>query len=166
MIKQLFIPLAAVAIFITLVGIYTQKPDMLNFDKKSSTTNAQQKTMTVGNKSVQIEIANNESLREKGLGGRSFLPQDSGMLFVFDTKNAKPTFWMKNMLIPLDFIWISGTKIVQIDRNVAAPSANTPDAKLEKIKPSQPVDYVLEVNSGFSDTNNLKVDDSVVLPTL
>jgi uncharacterized protein len=138
----------------------------LNFDKKSSSTNTQQKTMTVGNKSVQVEIANNESLREKGLGGRSSLPQDSGMLFVFDTKNAKPTFWMKGMLIPLDFIWISGTKIVQIDKNVAIPSSNTPDAKLEKIKPSQPVDYVLEVNSGFSDTNNLKVDDSVVLPTL
>lgn len=163
MLKQLFIPLAAVAIFITLVGIYTQKPNMLNFDKNSSTTNIQQKTVTVGSKSVQVEIANNESLRKKGLGGRSSLPQDSGMLFVFDTKNTTPTFWMKDMLIPLDFIWISGTKIVKIDRNIAIPSANTPDAKLDKIRPNQPVGYVLEVNSGFADSNNIKVGDSVDL---
>jgi uncharacterized membrane protein (UPF0127 family) len=73
---------------------------------------------------------------------------------------------MKEMLIPLDFIWISGTKIVKIDKNIQAPDANTPDVKLEKIKPDQPVDYVLEVNSGFSDANNIKVNDPVILPAL
>jgi uncharacterized membrane protein (UPF0127 family) len=163
MIKQLFLPLAAVAIFITLVGIYTQKPSVLNFGKNLPTAGSQQKSLTVGSKNVQVEIANTESLREKGLGGRSSLPQDSGMFFVFDTKNVTPTFWMKDMLIPLDFIWISGSKIVKIDRKIPVPSTNTPDAKLDKIRPNQPIDYVLEVNSGFADSNNIKVGDDIDL---
>ncbi len=165
MIKKLFLPLAAVAIFITLVGIYTQRMGTLNSGKNLSTDSVQQKSMTVGGKTIQVEVANTEELREKGLSGRSSLAQDSGMLFVFKEKASNPTFWMKGMLIPLDFIWISGTKIVKIDRNISAPSANTPDVKLERVKPNQPVDYVLEVNSGFSDTNNIKINDPVILPT-
>jgi uncharacterized membrane protein (UPF0127 family) len=166
MIKQLFLPLAAVAAFIILVGVYTQKPSILNFNKAVPTASPQQKTVTIGNKSILVEVASTESARKKGLGGRSSLSQDSGMLFVFDLKDANPTFWMKDMLIPLDFIWIKGTKIVKIDKNVPIPAANTPDSKLDKIRPNQPVDYVLEVNGGFSDANSLKVGDSVTLPTL
>jgi hypothetical protein len=166
MFKNLFLPLAAVAVFITLVGIYTQRNGILNSGKNVTPANTQQKTMTIGGKSIRVEIANTEELRKKGLGGRSSLAQESGMLFVFESKNSNPTFWMKEMLIPLDFIWISGTKIVKIDKNIQAPDANTPDIKIEKIKPNQPVDYVLEVNSGFSDANKLKIGDSVILPAL
>jgi uncharacterized membrane protein (UPF0127 family) len=159
MAKQLLLPLAAVALFIILVGLFIQKSPALSIV-------LQKKTIIVGSKSIQVEIANTETLREKGLGGRKTLAADTGMLFIFDTKTTTPTFWMKGMLIPLDMIWIADGKIVKIDKNIPAPSANTPDNKLSRFTANQPINYVLEVNTGFADANKLKVGDSVTPPTL
>ncbi len=165
MIKQLLLPLAGVAIFIVLVGIFTQKSGSLDWAKYLQPQNqSQQKTMTIGSKTIQVEIANTESLREKGLSGRSSLAENTGMLFVFDSNQITPTFWMKGMLIPLDMIWISGGKIVKIDKKIPIPLAGTGDNNLIKYPAGKPIDYVLEVNSGFSDQNNIKVGDSIVLP--
>jgi uncharacterized protein len=53
-----------------------------------------------GEVAVQVEIADNEAERERGLMGRKTLAPDAGMVFVFpeDTRSA---FWMKDTLIPL-----------------------------------------------------------------
>jgi uncharacterized membrane protein (UPF0127 family) len=164
MIKQLLLPFAAVALFIILVGVFTQKSGSIDLSKYFSGINGiQKRTLVVGEKALSVEIVNTETLREKGLGGRTSLPTESGMLFVFETKKVNPIFWMKDMLIPLDIIWIADSKIVKIDKNVPAPSAGTPDDKLKKFSANQPVDYVLEVNAGFADSNNVKVGDSIDL---
>lgn len=166
MVKQLLLPLSGVAIFIVLVGLFTQNPGKLGLGKYFPMVAVQQKTMNVGSKSIQVEVVNTESAREKGLSGRSSLAENTGMLFVFETKPVTPTFWMKDMLIPIDIIWIADNKIVKIDKNIPTPPKNTSDDKLDKIRANQPVNYVLEVNGGFSDQNNIKVGDSVILPTL
>lgn len=167
MIKQLLLPLAAVAAFVVLVGVFTQKQSSINWSKYfPAVTSVQPKTVTIGGKTIQVEIANTDSSRGKGLSGRSSLPTDSGMLFIFNSKQITPIFWMKDMIIPIDIIWISGDKIVKIDKSAPAPEAGTKDADLTKYSPGRPIDYVLEVNSGFAGTNNFKVGDSVVLPTL
>lgn len=169
MIKQLLLPLIGVALFIVIVGVFTQKSSSINWPKYLPVaSSALQKTMTIGTKTIQVEIANSPDSRAKGLGGRSQLPPDSGMLFAFDTKPASPTpiFWMKDMLIPLDMIWISGSKVVTIDKNIPVPQAGTQDSSLQTFSARGSIDYVLEVNGGFSDTNNIKVGDSVTLPTL
>lgn len=156
MAKQLLLPLAAVALFVILVGVFIQKAP-------SFPIVLQKKAITVGTKSIQVEIANTKALREKGLSGRKSLPTESGMFFVFDTKKANPTFWMKGMLFPLDMIWISDGKIIQINKNIPVPVAGTPDTKLATLSAEKPIDYVLEVNAGFSTSNNVKVGDSVDL---
>jgi len=164
MVKQLLLPLAAVAIFIVLVGIFTQKSSSIDWSKYfSGATSVQEKTVTIKDKVVRVEIVNTESSREKGLSGRTSLPTGSGMLFVFDTKKVNPIFWMRNMLIPLDMIWITDGKIVSLNKNIPAPPAGTPDDQLDKFNATQPVDYVLEVNAGFTDSNGIKVGDAVDL---
>jgi uncharacterized membrane protein (UPF0127 family) len=164
MVKQLLLPIAAVAIFIVLVGVFIQKSPSINWSKYFPVaTSVQEKTVTVGGKTLQVEIANTETLREKGLSGKTSLPTENGMLFVFDSKKVNPIFWMKGMLIPLDMIWIADGKIVGIDKNIPAPSANTPDDNLSKFNAAQPIDYVLEVNAGFTSNNGVKVGDSVDL---
>lgn len=166
MVKNLFLPLLAVAAFIILVGIFTQKSAGLGFGKYMQTSaTPQSNTMTVGSKTIQIDIANTETAREKGLGGVSSLPADHGMLFVFDSKPVAATFWMKGMLIPLDMIWISNNKVIAINKNVPILPPGTPDNALPTYSPGQPVDYVLEVNAGFSDQNNITVGSPVVLPS-
>ena len=124
-------------------------------------TNQNLKKITVAQTDVLVKVADNDATRQKGLGGVESLPQDQGMLFVFDTKQTSPGFWMKDMLIPLDFIWISNGKIVEIDTNVPPPAKGTPDEKLKVYTPIVPIDYVLEVNAGFATNNSVKVGDSV-----
>jgi uncharacterized membrane protein (UPF0127 family) len=49
---------------------------------------------------VDVEVADSPSERERGLMGRSSLPADAGMIFVYD-EDHRGTFWMKDTLIPL-----------------------------------------------------------------
>jgi uncharacterized membrane protein (UPF0127 family) len=93
----------------------------------------------------------------KGLGGRESLPNDSGMLFVMP-EPIIPNFWMKDMLFPIDFIWIDEEmKIVAITPSIGV------DSYPITFSPPSPVKYVLEVNAGLSAHNGWLPGDSVEL---
>lgn len=109
------------------------------------------------NTKIQIEIADTSLKRATGLMYRKSLPQNQGMLFIFD-ETAKHIFWMKNTLVPLDIIWLDENfKIVDISRST--PPCTT--QKCQTYMPSSPAKYVLEVNSGISEQNNLKIGDQL-----
>ena len=154
MFKQIILPLLAVIVFIVVVGIFVQK---------STPIAPPQKTITINAVKISVQIADTEAKRTKGLSGVSNLDSGNGMLFIFGSKGVTPTFWMKDMLIPLDIIWINGGKIVRIDKNIPTPVSGTADINLKIYSAGQPVDYVLEVNAEFSDKNNIKVGDAVDL---
>lgn len=65
---------------------------------------------------VHALIADTPSKQERGLMFVKNLPEDQGMLFVFD-KDQEQAFWMKNTLIDLDMVFINSNKVVT---NVAA----------------------------------------------
>jgi hypothetical protein len=115
----------------------------------------------MNNTEISVRLARTQPEREKGLSGISSLEAKSGMLFIFENKEISPVFWMKDTLIPLDIIWIADGKIVRIDKNVPVPSADTPTNKIPTYTAGRPVDYVLEVNAGFSESNSIKTGDSV-----
>jgi len=161
-IKQILLPLIGVAVFIAAIGFLIQKSPQL-FPGSDTPV---QRSLSIGSKIISFEVAKTDAERAKGLSGRSSLPEDGGMLFVFDPQNVTPGFWMKETLIPLDIIWINDGHVVKIDKNIEPPKENTPDSKLKVYKPDTPIDYVLEVNAGYSDKNGVEVTDSVVLPTL
>ena len=87
----------------------------------------------------------------KGLSGRASLPPDYGMIFLYEDKDI-PEFWMKDVLFPLDIIWIDDGVIIDIHENVPPPNPNTPDNQLELYSPKQPITMVLEVNAGVVKT--------------
>ena len=53
----------------------------------------------------QIEVAATPHQREQGLMGRTRLPADAGMLFVFEFA-ARHCFWMRNTPLPLSIAFI------------------------------------------------------------
>lgn len=116
--------------------------------------NAKPSKIIINNKIIDIEIANTEEKRTKGLSLHKPLKENEGMLFIF----AQPGFygfWMKDMLFDLDFIWIQDEKIVDLTENVSHNNQ-------EKIyQPKVPVTQVLEVNSGFVKKNGVKMGDEV-----
>ena len=139
MFKQIFLPLIVVATFITLVGLLGQGKLNYFFNLPSPTPKVSLKTVKIENLEIDVEVAKSADERAKGLSGRDRLDENSGMVFVF-SKDSKPIFWMKDTKIALDIIWINYNKIVGIEKNVS-PST---------------IDYVLEVNAGFSDKNNIR----------
>ncbi len=107
---------------------------------------------------VQVEIANNPDLRSSGLAGRSQLGDYQGMIFIFD-KEDRYSFWMYDMLIPLDIIYIdSRGVIVDILKNQLPCS----DQDCPSIVSPKPFKYVLEVNSGFSRVNRVDIGNEVI----
>lgn len=160
--KQIFLALAGVFGFILIVGFATQRLQGKNASVKISLNGPySKKEITVGETKTKVEIADTLDKREKGLSGRVRLAENEGLLFIFDQKGVYPTFWMKGMLMPIDIIWIKDLKIAKIDKSVPAPKPATADKSLTLYYPDSPIDYVLEVNSGFSDKNNLKAGDTV-----
>jgi uncharacterized protein len=53
-----------------------------------------------GERTVEVEIADSEGERARGLMGRESLDADAGMVFFFPAETSG-AFWMKNTLIPL-----------------------------------------------------------------
>ncbi len=165
--KHILWPIAGVVVFVIAVGFLTQKVQQgkLSFIGQINSTPipSQQKQIKVKNTQVSVDIASTEKDREKGLGGRTSLGDNQGMLFVFPNKGTVPSFWMKDMLISIDIIWLKDGKVSKIDKNVPAPAPGTADDKLTIYNPNGAIDYVLEVNAGFSTKNNVLVGDPVDL---
>lgn len=159
--KQILLMLGGVFIFILIVGLLIKNQPT---KAPTSASPSNLKEMKIANVKLMVEIADTDVKRSKGLGGIESLPASQGMLFTFESKNIRPAFWMKGMVIPLDFIWIKDAKVVEIDPNILAPVPNTPDDKLQKIIPAENIDYCLEVNAGFAAKQNIKVGDNVTLP--
>ncbi|MCX5709757.1 MAG: DUF192 domain-containing protein [Candidatus Omnitrophica bacterium] len=105
---------------------------------------------------VRAEVASAPLKREIGLMHRKSLSSDEGMLFVFE-KETEHHFWMKNMHIPLDIIWLNADKqIVGILSDVQPCVQTCPGLTVGK-----PSKYVLEVNAGFAAGHQLKIGDGV-----
>lgn len=109
---------------------------------------------------VRLEIADTQEKRALGLGNRPSLAGDSGMLFILE-KRTKPTFWMKGMLIPLDFLWIDNNKVVDILQNIQPPVQGQTDDTLQLYSPKTEVDKVFEANAGFVAHFGIKVGDTI-----
>lgn len=103
----------------------------------------------VGRKSIKVEIADSFFKKIKGLMFRDSLPENFGMLFVFDY-DGYHGIWMIGMKFPIDIIWIDKRKkIVDFVEN-AKPSFNT-------YRPVKKARYVLEINAGFVKRNKIRI---------
>lgn len=106
---------------------------------------------------LSVEVADTDATRIKGLSGRDPLPENQGLLFIFE-KDGYPAIWMKDMRFALDIIWVDRDgEIVHIERNVA------PGTYPQIFKPAAPARYVVEVNAGYTEARNVAVGDQTDL---
>ena len=153
MIKHGFIIL--IVVFFTLfLSVIFNKSSIL-FLESSVQKTFDDTVLRIADKEIRVELADTEEKRTRGLSGRKSLSQDSGMFFVFEIP-AKYSFWMKDMRFSLDIIWIGeNKKIIAISENIA------PDTYPASFFPSEPIKYVLEVNAGWAEKNEVRVGDAV-----
>lgn len=103
---------------------------------------------------IDIEIADNEYERQKGLMKRKSMEENQGMLFIFNTERMQ-SFWMVNTFISLDMIFVNSNKeIVTVHKNTKTLSD-------QSYPSSAPSIYVVEVNAGFTDKYNIKEGDKI-----
>lgn len=119
-----------------------------------------QATVVLHGTTFRVDIADTPSARSLGLGGRQDLEDKGGMLFLFPTLLV-PTFWMKDMGFAIDIIWIRGTTIVGYVSNVEPPATGTPDQLLQRFRPAEPVDRVLEIKGGLTAMLGLRAGQSI-----
>jgi uncharacterized protein len=123
--------------------IFRKQGELTFFD---STGNAETK--------INIQIANTEFDRELGLMFRRSMEQNQGMLFIFPEAEIQ-SFWMRNTYISLDMIFINANKKIITIHKKTTPLSD------QSYRSTGPAKYVLEVDSGFTNRNDISVGDKV-----
>jgi uncharacterized membrane protein (UPF0127 family) len=102
----------------------------------------------VGEGRFSVEVADDAEERRQGLSGRATLADGAGMWFdLWVAREAR--FWMREMLIPLDMVWVdAGLEVVAVTADVPFPVEGTATSDLPLYGPDALVRYVLEINAG------------------
>ena len=110
--------------------------------------NLQRVELTAGMHRIDAQVAATPQQRQIGLMHRKEMPQQEGMLFVFE-QPATQCFWMRNTLLPLTaaFVEDDGTVV-----NLADMKPQTEDSHCS----AKPVRYVLEMNQGWFAKRGIK----------
>ena len=108
---------------------------------------------------IPVEISADPSSRERGWMGRTSLPPDRGMLFLYPRVEPRQ-FWMKDCLIPIDaaFVDESGQIVNVVEMH---PPADPSDP--ERYRSAVPVRIVLEMPGGWFHARGVGAGDRVVL---
>jgi uncharacterized protein len=115
-----------------------------------------------GDVQVEAEVADTDEARERGLMFRDTLGPQEGMLFTFEVPR-RYGFWMKNVRIPLDIIWLdAGRRIVWMVE--AAPPCDTDPCPM--YLPETRASFVVEVNGGFARRHGVASGDTVIITPL
>ncbi|NQV39809.1 MAG: DUF192 domain-containing protein [Nitrosopumilus sp.] len=155
---QALIPVAIAAVIIGVIGMLT-----LPSDSKLESVEFPRGTILIDDVPLEVQIADSEPRRVRGLMFQDQLPYDEGMIFVF-TEPGLYSLWMLNMQFPLDMIWFDQDgSIVHIEKNIPPCKTVVEITTCQSIIPDNEASYVLEVTAGFVDQNNITRDSKLTI---
>lgn len=112
-----------------------------------------------GSVELDVEIADTEEERQRGLMGRTELGEREGMLFLFP-EDTQTSFWMKDTLIPLSIAFAAADgeilRILDMEPCTADPCP--------LYDPGVPYRAALEMGKGAFERLGIAVGDVVQLP--
>ncbi len=117
----------------------------------------------IGSKKITVELAMTPQQHEKGLMYRETMEKDKGMLFVFEREETL-NFWMKNTYVDLSIAYIDKKlKIIDIQDMKSTSSLEVTEPVTYPSK--KPAQYALEMSKGWFKRSNIKVGQTIKLPT-
>lgn len=151
---QVLVPITIAAIIVGVAGIVS-----LPSDVKLESVEFPRGMVKINDVVLEVQIADTDARRARGLMFQDKLPLDQGMLLVFDS-NDRRSIWMLNMQFALDVFWINADgKVVHIEKNVPPCKTAVETVTCPSYKGGgQDAKYVLEVTSGFIDKHNITTD--------
>lgn len=112
----------------------------------------------LGGSRYEVEIADDDAERARGLMFRDSMADKHGMLFVHEREEPQ-AYWMKNTHIPLDILYFdAGKRLVSQQRDVPPCSAGDGCPPYPSTAPAK---FVLELNAG--EAARLKLKDGEAL---
>ena len=110
----------------------------------------------ISDATIQLEVAQTPQQQATGLMFRESLADDRGMLFPFPNERMA-RFWMKNVPISLDMIFLNGDRVVGI-------ASDVPPCEAEPCPvygPNALVDGVIELRGGRAQELAIEVGDTI-----
>lgn len=139
--------IAAIVLMVIALVVFVILPNMLQ------TTNS----LRIGDGIFRARIASNQTEREKGLSGVGKLEPDQALLMLFPTE-GKWNIWMKDMLVPIDIVWLDKDKKVIFIVKEAQPEASTSTI----FEPKAPAKYVIELPAGTVDSKAINLNATAI----
>lgn len=109
-------------------------------------------------KRYRAEVVITAEQAQKGLMYRTELAENRGMLFPFNPPRAV-NFWMKNMKIPLDMLFLRDGRVINLIENVP-PCKASPCPTYGSV---YPVDTVLELPAGTAEKAGIRIGDTAAI---
>lgn len=108
---------------------------------------------------IRAEVEMNDIDMERGMMFRDSLPRGQGMLFIHQ-KPAAYQYWMYQVKIPLDIIWMDpGHRIVEISTDT--PPCKTKASQCPNYGGHAQAQYVLELGGGEARRYGLQVGQTL-----
>ena len=115
-------------------------------------------TTEIAGETISLEVAQTPEQQATGLMFRESLPDNRGMLFPF-TSARLARFWMKNVSISLDMVFLNGDRIVGIASDV--PPCRTEPCPV--YGPDALVDRVIELRGGRAKELGIEAGDTITI---
>jgi len=109
---------------------------------------------------VYVAIARNDNERERGLMFQRDLGENQGMLFIYPDL-ARRSVWMKNTLLALDVVFLSGDGRIVARLENLQPCHRDPCRIYDSKVPAR---YMLELSAGYIEKHALKPGQQISLP--
>ncbi|MFQ5440124.1 MAG: DUF192 domain-containing protein [Nitrosopumilaceae archaeon] len=152
------IPITIAAVIIGIVGVLS-----IPSDSKLESVEFPRGTIKIDDTVLEVQVADNESRRIRGLMFQDQLPYDQGMIFVFNESGVY-SLWMLNMQFSLDMIWFDKDgAVVHIEKDIPPCKTPTEIMACQSVVPSGEALYILEVTSGFVDKFNVSKDSRLTI---
>ena len=108
---------------------------------------------------IRVELAPDPATREQGLMYRDRMPDGNGMLFFFPV-TSEYAFWMKNVRMPLDIIWLDESHRVVWIVHEAPPCGGEACVVYQ---PPRNATFVIEVTGGFARLEGIRIGERVTI---
>lgn len=150
---QILLPVAAAAVIVGVAGMLSIPADV-----KLESVEFPRGTIRVDDTLLEVQIADTQDRRIRGLMFQEELPMDQGMIFVFDSV-GRYGMWMLNVQFPLDMIWFDQDgRVVHIEEGITPCVTAVETMTCPTIQPDIDALYVLEVTAGFVQANNITLE--------
>lgn len=144
-------PIATIAFLAmtVLIPYLSTRPQHLEFEAST----------TINGNTIKLEVADTPEELSRGLKFRKELPQNRGMLFDLGKRHENVPFWMHQVKIPLDIIYLDNGIVTHIA--ATSPPCNTTNPEECPIYKAPSATHVIELNAGLAAKLNLQVGDTV-----